>query len=478
MSRITEALIRKRAEHNECIISTLEELSLHQQDIEKIEYLDKWCRELKILYLQSNLIPKIENIGRLKKLEYLNLALNNIERVENLEGCESLKKLDLTVNFVGELTSLECLKNSYHFEELYLTGNPCTDYEGYREYVIATLPQLKRLDGQVVEKSERIKAIQALPVVRDEILEQQARYKKKREKERSEGLARLEGKETETKKLGTDWYTETEQTGSGKDNAEVERGQDTEGKEKGDRDEEVEKIKEVEEKDKAFWAEKTAFTPESRLEVHKHMEEKRKREQKEYLSPDPPPRQRLLVNQDGRRMNVNEPKIDFELRDDEERGVFELDVAVFKHMDTSLCDVDVQTDYVIVSIKGKVLQLVLTEEVLPDSSTAKRSQTTGHLLVTMPKANFKPIIQPHQHAGKKKDTRGESKENNKPAKPGVSHERLEVDPTAHKSVELDKILSSETAKMKRPLGTRPRTNVEERPNSEGFVDDPDVPPLI
>lgn len=60
----------------------------------------------------------------------------------------------------------------------------------------------------------------------------------------------------------------------------------------------------------------------------------------------------------------------------------------------------------------------------------------------------------------------------------VSHERLEVDPTAHKSVELDKILSSETAKMKRPLGTRPRTNVEERPNSEGFVDDPDVPPLI
>lgn len=25
----------------------------------------------------------------------------------------------------------------------YLTGNPCTEYEGYREYVVATLPQLK-----------------------------------------------------------------------------------------------------------------------------------------------------------------------------------------------------------------------------------------------------------------------------------------------------------------------------------------------
>lgn len=59
MVRITEQLVRKRAEHNEMEISTLEELSLHQQDIEKIEHLDKWCRDMKILYLQSNLIDKI-----------------------------------------------------------------------------------------------------------------------------------------------------------------------------------------------------------------------------------------------------------------------------------------------------------------------------------------------------------------------------------------------------------------------------------
>ena len=70
--------------------------------IYRIEYLDKWCRELRILYLQSNLISKIgeflhlflwfifflitENVGRLKKLEYLNLALNTIEYIENLSG--------------------------------------------------------------------------------------------------------------------------------------------------------------------------------------------------------------------------------------------------------------------------------------------------------------------------------------------------------------------------------------------------------
>ena len=31
-------------------------------------------------------ISFLENVGRLKKLEYLNLALNNVEKVENLEG--------------------------------------------------------------------------------------------------------------------------------------------------------------------------------------------------------------------------------------------------------------------------------------------------------------------------------------------------------------------------------------------------------
>lgn len=32
----------------------------------------------------------VENVGRLKKLEYLNLALNNIEVIENLEGKNSI----------------------------------------------------------------------------------------------------------------------------------------------------------------------------------------------------------------------------------------------------------------------------------------------------------------------------------------------------------------------------------------------------
>ncbi len=35
---VTEELVRKRAEHNNCEISSLEELSLHQQEIERYFY--------------------------------------------------------------------------------------------------------------------------------------------------------------------------------------------------------------------------------------------------------------------------------------------------------------------------------------------------------------------------------------------------------------------------------------------------------
>jgi hypothetical protein len=48
--------------------------------------IDNHCRQLKILYLQNNLIGKIENLKRLKALNYLNLALNNVLVLEGLEG--------------------------------------------------------------------------------------------------------------------------------------------------------------------------------------------------------------------------------------------------------------------------------------------------------------------------------------------------------------------------------------------------------
>lgn len=103
------------------------------------------CRHLKILYLQNNVIERLENLNKLKELEYLNVALNNISKIENIEGCESLKKLDLTVNFVDAEDledSVKCLSKLPNIKEIYFTGNPCEDWPGCRDYVIAQVDTL------------------------------------------------------------------------------------------------------------------------------------------------------------------------------------------------------------------------------------------------------------------------------------------------------------------------------------------------
>lgn len=123
--------LRKRAEHNEGCLNTLEEIALHQQNIERIENFDKLIRHVKILLLQNNLISKMENLSKLKELEYLNLALNNIKVIEGLEGCESLEKLDMTCNFIGLDTLFESLLNLKKvpsLREIHFMGNPFTEY--------------------------------------------------------------------------------------------------------------------------------------------------------------------------------------------------------------------------------------------------------------------------------------------------------------------------------------------------------------
>ncbi|XP_035305557.1 protein tilB homolog [Cricetulus griseus] len=469
--RVTEDLIRRNAEHNDCVIFSLEELSLHQQEIERLEHLDKWCRDLKILYLQNNLIGKIENVGKLKKLEYLNLALNNIERIENLEGCEWLTKLDLTVNFIGELSSVKTLKHNIHLKELFLMGNPCADFDGYRQFVVVTLQQLKWLDGKEIERSERIQAFQNYPAVEQQIREQEKAYCLKRAKEKEEAQRKLEEEDEGKKKShpGSDgrWYTDTHAARpSSMENEDHLQVPDTQGEEHS-----TKKPDETED-DMAFWNKPCLFTPESRLETLRHMEKQREAEEKSSGNKKKVKPPRTLVTEDGKVLNVNEAKLDFSLKDDEKNNQIILDLAVYRYMDTSLIEVDVQPTYVRVMVKGKPFQLALSAEVQPDSSSAKRSQTTGHLLISMPKVG--EVIRGGQRTPMPvKSTPDRSKEQ-------ASHrrkqtERLEVDPSKHSYPDVTTIVQEEKRKPKR-MGSQPQTAPSE---GDLDVDDhPEVPPLI
>uniref|UniRef100_A0A3B5MRK2 Leucine-rich repeat-containing protein 6 n=1 Tax=Xiphophorus couchianus TaxID=32473 RepID=A0A3B5MRK2_9TELE len=415
---VTEELIRRRAEHNGCEILSLEEVSLHQQDIERIEHVDRWCRELRILYLQNNLIPRIENVGRLKKLEYLNLALNNIQVIENLEGCESLRKLDLTVNFVGLLSSVELLQHNAHLRELYLVGNPCTEFQGYRQYVVAALPQLKWLDGTEISRSERIRASQGLEQVRRRVREQEQEYLRRREEQKEEADLELKANLVQTFSDGLNVCVFLLSSQDDKEN-----------------------LRSAEEEEQDFWHTPCSFTPESRLEAHRRLEEKKNlSESKKFKAP-------LTTSVWKLDLYSLECKLTWR-------------VSSLRHMDTSLMDVDVQPTYARVSVKGKMFQVVLPAEVKPDSSTARRSQTTGHLVLTMPRVGTagSGSGSVHELWGKIRDK---------------TPERLEVDPSKRKSVDVANIVPQRS--NGEDLQEKPGRTAE---LPEEFMDDPEVPPLI
>lgn len=332
MPRLTEELIRKRAEHNEGVLPDLEEIALHQQELEGIDNLEACCRHIKILLLQNNIIPKMEGLNKLKELEYLNMALNNIGMIEGIEGCESLKKLDLTVNFV-DIEDLEMsiynLKANIMLEDLYLTGNPCEDWSGFRMYVVAHLPRLKQLDGKLILPQDRILARQQLPKLQEDL--ERAIEASLAKKAAARGVPVSEG----------------------------------------------------------------AYTKESRVEMYMEMaeqkEEKDRNERRRMGTEAKPPREIPgIYNYRGEIRQCNEGKYDFNLDDQSEPGNVIFELGVPKYLETGSLDVDVNPEYVRCVVKDKVTQLKLPAEVSPDRSTVQRSKTTGSLRIVMPVVDARP----------------------------------------------------------------------------------------
>ncbi|POM76304.1 U2 small nuclear ribonucleoprotein A' [Phytophthora palmivora] len=377
MPRITVELLRKRAEHNEGIISTLEEISLHQEELEKIEVIGTLCRKLRILYLQNNIIEKIEDLTHMKELRYLNLALNNISKIEGLQSCEFLNKLDLTVNFVDFDTleeSIDHLKPLQHLRELYMLGNPCqSNWEmGFREFIIASLPQLEILDGKEIQRSDRIKALQVFgerqQYVRNEARELLAKKALEREQQIVED-------ETVIEVLG---------------------GEAT------DISEEHEKIG----KKKSVMAstEKVPYTPHTRREMYLEMAEQKEEEEARRRENQPKERNTESEHEealrkareqeeraDGSIRQCNEGKWEFRLKDEILDIILEVDLPRF--LDTSLVDVDVHPSYVSLVAKNKVLRLKFPELVHSDAGKAERSKVSGTLRLTLPKAHVTPTQQ-------------------------------------------------------------------------------------
>ena len=90
-----------------------------------------------------------------------------------------------------------------------------------------------------------------------------------------------------------------------------------------------------------------------------------------------------------RQCNQGRYKYSLDESPDRTKLIFNMEVPRF--MDTSMLNVDLQPTFVRVDVKGKVTQIRFDEEILVERSQVQRSQTTGWLCITMPRANIDEI---------------------------------------------------------------------------------------
>ena len=303
--------------------------------------MDVYCRHLRILYLQNNLIEKMEGIHKLKELEYINLAVNSISLIEGVRGCESLQKIDLTLNFVDVEDLEESIDNLCELpdlRELYMLGNPCTDWPHWKEYIIGRIDTLGRLDGDEVTKSMKLAAKQNLAKHSQALVIAARQNIEKKVFEEKEGK---HNPNAYTKEFRRECYEEQKQ-----------------------REEEREK----EQGENSMFKDYNEFM----------RQQKREGPVKVY-------------NKDGSVRQVNEGKYEWRFDETPDKTSVIFEIKVPKYMDTTQINVDLHPDYVRLDIKGRITQLSIPEHILVEKSKVQRSTTTGVLCLTMPKANITDI---------------------------------------------------------------------------------------
>ena len=261
-------------------------------------------------------------------------------------SCEFLSKLDLTVNFIPMHhfeESLDHLRPLLHLKELFLMGNPCTEWAGCRAYVAATLPQLQQLDGSEITRSERILAQQAWRGLRLELRALAAAAAAAAGLPPPPPPPRDDDDDTEP------WSAEGR----------------------------VRMYREMAEQKAEAEARKRVNEPRARDAESEHAAAVAAARGAEGA---------------GGVRQTNEGRWEFSLEDEDGEGACVLRLALPRFLDTSLIDADVHPSFVSVVVRNKTFRILWPEEVESSRSSCQRSATTGELCVRAPKAR-----QPSEH---------------------------------------------------------------------------------
>uniref|UniRef100_A0AAQ6IJB3 Dynein regulatory complex subunit 3 n=1 Tax=Anabas testudineus TaxID=64144 RepID=A0AAQ6IJB3_ANATE len=131
--------------------TSLTMLYLNNNLIEKIEGLDHLIN-LTWLNLSFNRIGKIEGLESLQKLEVLNLSNNRISVIENMDKLEKLTHFCIANNLIEQLDNVLYLRKLKNLFTINLSGNPVSTVDDYKLFIAAYFPNLMCLDYRVLNE--------------------------------------------------------------------------------------------------------------------------------------------------------------------------------------------------------------------------------------------------------------------------------------------------------------------------------------
>ena len=131
-------------------------LSLCMNKITKIENLEGL--NLEELNLSNNQITRISGLSQLNCLKDLDLSKNNIVHLTGLQNIESLRFFNLSLNAVVKINQLQNVDRLKLLTELDFSFNPIQNKKHYRSQVLYHIPQLRLLDGNLIQAEEKVKA--------------------------------------------------------------------------------------------------------------------------------------------------------------------------------------------------------------------------------------------------------------------------------------------------------------------------------
>ncbi|KAK2949624.1 putative Cilia- and flagella-associated protein 410 [Blattamonas nauphoetae] len=124
----------------------------HLDNLEQVKKINLWGRNI----VDISVIEKLPNI------EVVALSINKIQTLKPFRNCRNLRELYVRKNDITDYHEIDHLANLPSLTTVWLDENPCVQFPGYTDYVIAKLQHLEKLDNRDVTEEERQNAKKAI----------------------------------------------------------------------------------------------------------------------------------------------------------------------------------------------------------------------------------------------------------------------------------------------------------------------------